>query len=302
MMPISGTCFLDGADGAADEVVRVERLAARPRRAAPDPYREKARSHGMRELGRALGLAHGLVDGKALDAGHGGEPDSRVLAPSRRNSGQIRSSGVSTFSRTMRRVHSALRLRRSRVVRAQAGRLQFGGAREPLWAGRISSPWQDISCRGGRIEDYRRTRLALPVLTGYIRSSLATEPEKHGFRALRGATRNQDTARAFARDEMMPHAREWDEEEVFPVETLRAGGSPRLCRHLRGRGCRRLRACAAWMRRSSSRSCAKGCTSTAAYLSIHNMVAWMIDRFGDELRLRCLPELCAHGACSPATA
>ena len=31
----------------------------------------------------------------------------------------------------------------------------------------------------------------------------------------------QDTARAFARDEMMPFAREWDEEEFFPVETLR---------------------------------------------------------------------------------
>ena len=31
----------------------------------------------------------------------------------------------------------------------------------------------------------------------------------------------QDTARAFARDEMMPFAREWDEEEIFPADTLR---------------------------------------------------------------------------------
>src|SRR6516225_8219918 len=34
-----------------------------------------------------------------------------------------------------------------------------------------------------------------------------------------------DTARAFARDEMMPFAREWDEEEFFPVETLRRGAA-----------------------------------------------------------------------------
>ncbi len=39
---------------------------------------------------------------------------------------------------------------------------------------------------------------------------------------------------------------------------------------------------------------AQGCTSTAAYISIHNMVAWMIDAFGSaELRRRFLPELCS---------
>ena len=31
----------------------------------------------------------------------------------------------------------------------------------------------------------------------------------------------QATARSFARDEMMPHARDWDEGEIFPVEALR---------------------------------------------------------------------------------
>jgi alkylation response protein AidB-like acyl-CoA dehydrogenase len=31
----------------------------------------------------------------------------------------------------------------------------------------------------------------------------------------------QATARAFAREEMMPHVRGWDEDEVFPVEALR---------------------------------------------------------------------------------
>ena len=31
----------------------------------------------------------------------------------------------------------------------------------------------------------------------------------------------KDTARAFAREEMLPFARQWDEDEVFPVDTLR---------------------------------------------------------------------------------
>ncbi len=38
---------------------------------------------------------------------------------------------------------------------------------------------------------------------------------------------------------------------------------------------------------------AQGCTSTAAYISIHNMAAWMIDAFGnDAQRQRFLPKLC----------
>ena len=39
---------------------------------------------------------------------------------------------------------------------------------------------------------------------------------------------------------------------------------------------------------------AQGCPSTAAYISIHNMVAWMIDAYGsDEQRRRFLPDLCS---------
>ena len=42
---------------------------------------------------------------------------------------------------------------------------------------------------------------------------------------------------------------------------------------------------------------AQGCTSTAAYISIHNMAAWMIDAFGsDAARQKFLPKLCTHGA------
>jgi hypothetical protein len=103
----------------------------------------------------------------------------------------------------------------------------------------------------------------------------------------------QDTARAFARDEMMPHARQWDEEELFPVETLRRAAALGFAgiyvgADVGGSALSRLDATIIF------EELAKGCTSTAAYISIHNMVAWMIDAYGStELRLRVLPDLCS---------
>src|SRR5260370_15952764 len=103
----------------------------------------------------------------------------------------------------------------------------------------------------------------------------------------------QDTARAFARDEMMPYARQWDEEEFFPVDTLRRAGELGFAAFyvgadMGGSALSRLDATLI------SEELAKGCTSTAAYISIHNMVAWMIDAYGSpELRLRFLPDLCS---------
>jgi alkylation response protein AidB-like acyl-CoA dehydrogenase len=103
----------------------------------------------------------------------------------------------------------------------------------------------------------------------------------------------QDTARAFARDEMMPFARQWDEEEFFPVATLRqaAGlgfGGIYVRADLGGSALTRLDAALIF------EELAQGCTSTAAYISIHNMVAWMIDAFASpDLRTRFLPDLCS---------
>ena len=65
--------LLDGADGAADQVVGVERLAA----GLVAQFRVgvgEQRDAGDGELGRALGLAHRLVDRQPLDAGHRGAP------------------------------------------------------------------------------------------------------------------------------------------------------------------------------------------------------------------------------------
>src|SRR5262245_18635051 len=102
-----------------------------------------------------------------------------------------------------------------------------------------------------------------------------------------------ETARAFARDELMPFARQWDEEEIFPAETLRRAaelgfGGIYVGADVGGAALPRLDAALVF------EELAKGCTSTAAYVSIHNMVAAMIDVFGSsELRLRYLPDICS---------
>jgi hypothetical protein len=91
---------------------------------------------------------------------------------------------------------------------------------------------------------------------------------------------------------MEPHAREWDENSVFPVGTLRKAaelgfGGIYVGDDVGGSGLTRLDAAVIF------EELAGGCTSTAAYISIHNMAAWMIDRFGnEEQRKRFLPALC----------
>ena len=103
----------------------------------------------------------------------------------------------------------------------------------------------------------------------------------------------KDMAADFAREEMEPYAREWDETSTFPVETLRKAaalgfGGIYVGEDVGGSGLTRFDAALIF------EELAKGCTSTAAYISIHNMAAWMIDRFGnDEQRQRFLPRLCS---------
>ena len=101
----------------------------------------------------------------------------------------------------------------------------------------------------------------------------------------------QEMARGFATDEMAPHAAEWDEKCIFPVETMRKAAELGLAGIVVGEahggsGLGRMDSAIIF------EELAAGCTSTAAFLSIHNMVAWMIDRFGnDEQRARYLPRL-----------
>src|SRR5207248_4022086 len=72
----------------------------------------------------------------------------RVRDPSTTKSGQIRSSAVSTFSRTMRRIHSAFRLRRGRLVRCRRAALVAATrtGRSEEHTSELQSPY-DLVCR-----------------------------------------------------------------------------------------------------------------------------------------------------------
>ncbi len=101
----------------------------------------------------------------------------------------------------------------------------------------------------------------------------------------------EDAARKFAKDRLLPFAAEWDEKEHFPVDVMREAAalgfaSIYVKSDVGGSEMSRLDA-AIIMEELSA-----GCTSTAAFISIHNMASWMIDRFGtDEQRKRLLPKL-----------
>jgi len=101
----------------------------------------------------------------------------------------------------------------------------------------------------------------------------------------------QDMARDFAARELAPHAARWDEAEIFPEATLRQAAELGMAAIYvseanGGSGLGRIEAAILF------EELAAGCTSTAAYLSIHNMVAWMIDRYGSpDQHARFLPGL-----------
>ncbi|MEJ0069588.1 MAG: isobutyryl-CoA dehydrogenase [Pseudomonadota bacterium] len=103
----------------------------------------------------------------------------------------------------------------------------------------------------------------------------------------------QESARQFAAEQLAPHALEWDEREHFPRDVIRqAGGLGMAGIYVRddvgGSGLTRLDAVLIFEALSS------GDPSVAAFLSIHNMCAWMVDRFGSEAqRQRWLPKLTA---------
>ncbi len=101
----------------------------------------------------------------------------------------------------------------------------------------------------------------------------------------------EETARRFARDKLAPFAAKWDEEAIFPVDTLRdAAALGFACIYVKsdvgGSEMSRLDAAIIFEELSA------GCTSSAAFLSVHNMASWMIDRYGsEEQRHRFLPRL-----------
>eukprot|EP00069_Balaena_mysticetus_P019933 bmy_12584T0 len=102
----------------------------------------------------------------------------------------------------------------------------------------------------------------------------------------------QKVAFDFAAREMAPNMAEWDQKELFPVDVMRKAaqlgfGGIYVRTDVGGSGLSRLDTSVIF------EALATGCTSTTAYISIHNMCAWMIDTFGsEEQRHRFCPPLC----------
>ncbi|MFF0549528.1 acyl-CoA dehydrogenase family protein [Streptomyces sp. NPDC004311] len=97
----------------------------------------------------------------------------------------------------------------------------------------------------------------------------------------------------FAQEQLAPHAVTWDQDKHFPLDVIRRAASLGLAGvYVReehgGSGLSRSDGVLVF------ETLATGCPSIAGYLSIHNMVAWMIDRYGDDVqRAAWLPRLCS---------
>ena len=102
----------------------------------------------------------------------------------------------------------------------------------------------------------------------------------------------QATARNFAQARLAPNAARWDEQKIFPEAELKEAAALGLAaiyvgEDVGGSGLNRLAAALIFEELSAA------CVSTAAFISIHNMAGWMIDRFGTpEQRRRYLPDMC----------
>ena len=101
----------------------------------------------------------------------------------------------------------------------------------------------------------------------------------------------QEMARKFTADAITPNAAEWDEKHIFPRDTIKEAaelgfGAIYVSEESGGIGLGRLEAALIF------EALAYGCPSTSAFISIHNMVCWMIDRFGSaEVKQKYLPSM-----------
>jgi len=101
----------------------------------------------------------------------------------------------------------------------------------------------------------------------------------------------QEMAQRFTADNITPHAGEWDEKHIYPIDTIKQSaelgfGAIYVSEESGGIGLGRLEAALIM------EAMAYGCPSTSAFISIHNMAAWMIDRFGGQtVKDKYLPKL-----------
>jgi alkylation response protein AidB-like acyl-CoA dehydrogenase len=101
----------------------------------------------------------------------------------------------------------------------------------------------------------------------------------------------QDMARKFTADAITPFAAQWDEDHIFPRDTVKAAaelgfGAIYVSEEPGGIGLGRLESALIM------EAMAYGCPTTSAFISIHNMAAWMIDQYGDAaVKAKYLPDL-----------
>jgi len=91
----------------------------------------------------------------------------------------------------------------------------------------------------------------------------------------------QDAARSFARERLAPNAARWDAEQIFPKDVIAEAGAMGFCgiycaEDIGGLGLSRLDAAIVF------EALAAGCTSTTAFITIHNMATWMLSTWGTE--------------------
>jgi alkylation response protein AidB-like acyl-CoA dehydrogenase len=103
----------------------------------------------------------------------------------------------------------------------------------------------------------------------------------------------RDMAQNFAAARLADNALAWDQQKIFPVDVMREAaalgmGGIYVREDVGGSGMTRLDAALIF------EALATGCPTVSAFISIHNMIGWMIDRFGsDAQRHAWLPKLCS---------
>src|ERR671912_1781292 len=113
----------------------------------------------------------------------------------------------------------------------------------------------------------------------------------HQFELTEDQLQIQEMARKFTADAITPNAAEWDEKHIFPRDTIREAaelgfGAIYVSEESGGIGLGRLESALVM------EAMAYGCPSTSAFISIHNMAAWMIDRYGgQEVKQKYLPSM-----------
>lgn len=129
-------------------------------------------------------------------------------------------------------------------------------------------------------------------MSGQRSAKLMDASAQFGFALSPDQNAVRDMAQRFADAELAPQALRWDAERYFPVEVLRAAAELGMAgitvaEEHGGSGLTRFDAALIF------EALATGCPAVAAYLSIHNMVATMLDRFGEPAQhARYLPRLC----------